>query len=118
MNRMPRNYLIYALLCCVMGLNCLCSKKGGSNNDPDPPDPPGGPAGPDAEFWMTTGSGSALLAKQSTLSFGTIPSSSLNLDIDTTTSMQTVDGFGYTLTGGSAYLINSMSGSEKKCLAE
>jgi glucosylceramidase len=109
---MNRKYLIYPLLCCVIGLNCLCGKKNGSNNGPGPD-----PTGPDAEYWLTTGNGSSLLEKQSAaLAFGTTANSNLNIDVDTTTVMQTIDGFGYTLTGGSAYLINSMNAAEKGIL--
>ena len=114
---MPRNYLIYLLLCCVVGLNCLCSNKSGNNNDPGPGPGPG-PTGPETEFWLTTGNGGgSLLEKQSgSLSFGTTTNNNPYIDVDTTNLMQTVDGFGYTLTGGSAYLINRMSTPEKNAL--
>src|SRR5258705_2230630 len=115
LSRMPNKYLIYPLLCCVIGLNCLCSKK--SSNNPNPGPGPG-PTGPDVEFWLTTANGGgSLLEKQSgVLSFGTAANNNLDINIDTTATMQTVDGFGYTLTGGSAYLINHMNTTEKNAL--
>ena len=57
-----------------------------------------------------------LLQKQSTLSFGNPGNNDPYIDVDTTTVMQTVDGFGYTLTGGSAYLINKMVAVERSNL--
>jgi glucosylceramidase len=108
---MPSKYLIYVLLCCVVGVNCVCSnKKGGS--EPPPP----APSGPDAEFWLTAGSSGPLLEKQATVSFGTTANSFLDVNIDTTTTMQSVDGFGYTMTGASAFLINQMNTAEKNAL--
>ena len=107
---MPRKYLMYVLLCCVIGVNCVCSnKKGGGGQEPPPA------TGPDAESWITGGSG-PYLEKQANISFGTTTNSFLDINIDTTTIMQTVDGFGYTLTGASAYLINQMGTTEKNAL--
>ena len=66
----------------------------------------------DMELWLTKPDQSALLEKQTAvLSFGSITNSYPNMDVDAALSFQTVDGFGYTLTGGSAALINSMSAS-------
>ncbi|HCT24034.1 MAG TPA: glucosylceramidase, partial [Chitinophagaceae bacterium] len=47
------------------------------------------------------------------LSFGTSSNTNPTIDIDTTTQYQTVDGFGYTLTGGSAQLINDMIANDR-----
>ena len=115
---MLSKYFIIPLLCCVIGFNCLCSKKGNSNNGNNNGNGNGsGTNGPTAELWLTTGNGTSLLEKQSTtLSFGTTPSSNPYIDVDTTSVMQTIDGFGYTLTGGSAYLINKMNAPEKSTL--
>jgi glucosylceramidase len=110
---MSRRYFIIPFLCCVIGFNCLCNKKESSNNNDNSP----GTAGPDAELWLTKSDRSTLLEKQTeVLSFGTKANSDPYIDIDTTTVMQTVDGFGYTLTGGSAYLINRMNAAEKSSL--
>src|SRR5690606_12250778 len=38
------------------------------------------------------------------------------IEIDSTQSYQSIDGFGYTLTGGSAYLINKLQASQKDAL--
>ncbi len=68
----------------------------------------------DVDFWLTKGDQSVLLQKQpAVLSFGTTANSNVNIDVDTTQVFQTVDGFGYTLTGGSAYVINHLDATVK-----
>ena len=54
------------------------------------------------------------MQKQSTvLSFGTTSNTNANIDVDTTQLFQTIAGFGYSLTGGSAYVINQLSATDK-----
>ena len=66
--------------------------------------------------WMTTGNKSALLAKQPTLTFASGSNSNPTITVDGTTSYQTIDGFGYTLTGGSAFVINRMPSTARAAL--
>jgi glucosylceramidase len=67
--------------------------------------------------WLTTGDMGSLLQKQSTvLTFDTKTNSYQNIDVDSTTRFQQVDGFGFTLTGGSASLINQLSAVPKASL--
>ena len=64
--------------------------------------------------WLTKNDQSVLLQKQSVvLSFGTNSNSNSNIDIDTTQTFQTIDGFGYTLTGGSAFVFNQLNATDK-----
>ena len=80
-----------------------CKKS--SDTTPAPPviPPPVVPATNDIDFWLTKSDKSVLLQKQSTvLSFGTVANANTNIEADTTVQYQVVDGFGYTLTGGSA----------------
>lgn len=90
-----------------------CSKKSSSSgNRVIPP-----PVTNDVSFWLTTGDQVSLLQKQTTvLSFGTNSNAYPMIDVDSTQTFQTVDGFGFTLTGGSAYVINQMSASGKAAL--
>jgi len=67
---------------------------------------------------LTKGDKSALLQKQADITFGTINNSYPTIDVDSTQSFQTIDGFGYTLTGGSAYVINALGSSEKATLLQ
>lgn len=71
-----------------------------------------------AEVWITTGDQTSLLAKQSgTLNFADVQSSGKPvIEVDETTKYQSIDGFGFTLTGGSATLINRLPAAEKKAL--
>ena len=58
-------------------------------------------------FWLTTGDQTSLFAKQPSLSVGdSKPDAAVLLTVDTTQRYQGIDGFGYALTGGSAWAIN------------
>jgi glucosylceramidase len=61
----------------------------------------------DIQFWTTSGNRAFLFRQSATgLSFGTGTNTVPVIEIDTTQQFQSIDGFGYALTGGSAYLIN------------
>ena len=93
-----------------------CQKK---KSVADPPTPPQTPATNDIEFWLTRANQSVLLKKQTAvLSFSTVPNSHTNIEVDSTITYQAVDGFGYTLTGGSAFLINRLPSGEKQSLLQ
>ena len=99
----------------VVSLYSSCSKDKGGNTPPDPPAPP--PVTNDIEQWITTGDKVSLLQKQTAiLGFGTTANSFSDISIDSNITYQTVDGFGFTLTGGSAELINGMGTTEKNNL--
>lgn len=90
-----------------------CSNKN-SDNPPVNPPPPPPPSTNEVDFWLTKADGSIKLEKQNTiLSFKTPSNSYPSIEIDETSSYQTIDGFGYTLTGGSAEVINSLITSKK-----
>ena len=57
--------------------------------------------------WTTTADQSQLLAPSSDLIFGNIDAKDSSINIDSTIIYQTIDGFGYTLTGGSAMLLST-----------
>lgn len=72
-----------------------------------------------ADFWLTKADQSILLQKQAPpLLFGTVSNAYPFIDVDTTEVFQTIDGFGYTLTGGSAYVINQLSAADKTNLLQ
>jgi glucosylceramidase len=99
---------------------CSCSKTSTGNTPAIPPVPvPPVVATNDIDFWLTTSDQITLLQKQSTtLSFGTTANTNPNIDIDSTQTYQTVDGFGYTLTGGSATLIRQLSAANRAALLQ
>ena len=74
----------------------------------------------DIDCWLTKSDQSALLQKPTkSLVFGTSTNAFPSIDIDSSQVYQTIDGFGFTLTGGSAYVINRMNSAEKaRLLAE
>ncbi len=105
-----RHHFVFALLITgVLVASSACSKGGKETVTPTPPpDTTAGatPANPlDVSFWLTTGNGSALLQKQTTSTSPTTNTFS-TITVDSTQQYQTIDGFGYTVTGGSAYVIN------------
>jgi glucosylceramidase len=68
------------------------------------------------DVWITTGDQSQLLQKGSTLKLGKETPATNTIDIDPSQTYQTVDGFGYALTGGSAVLINRLPATERSSL--
>ena len=80
-----------------------------------PPPPPPGPS--DVAFWLTKGDKSTLMQKQDlSLVFGTVSNRYPFIDVNDAQTFQTIDGFGYTLTGGSAYVINRLASAQKESL--
>lgn len=108
--------IMLVFLVAFSGCNSGCRKKsGGSGNIPV--DPPPGPVVSDIEYWVTKGDQSVLLQKQvAPLSFGTVANANLVIEVDSTQGYQGIDGFGYTLTGGSADLINSLNATTRQAL--
>lgn len=64
-------------------------------------------------FWLTTSDESVLLKRQAAVPFVPGVNSYPVIEIDTTKTFQTMDGFGYTLTGGSAQVMNAMPSDAK-----
>ncbi len=71
----------------------------------------------DVSFWLTEGNPMVLFQRQnSALLFGTNANSNQFIDVDSTQTYQTIDGFGFTLTGGSAHVISQMDAISKASL--
>ncbi len=106
---MTQKQLSRFLLCCASFFALqACGKKISSTNAVVPPADTA--IAGHIDWWLTTGDQSALLQKQAPLAFTNNLNSSPTIRVDTTFVFQTIDGFGYSLTGGSAYLINGLSG--------
>jgi glucosylceramidase len=108
-----KKILTLIIIGCYIASFPACGRKS-SETTVTPPivTPPAGTN--DVAFWLTKGDQSVLLQKQSAvLSFGTTTNTNSNIDVDTTQAFQTVDGFGYTLTGGSAFVINQLNTTAK-----
>src|SRR5579864_1678891 len=93
-----------------------CSRDGSKDNSGDTTSTLTTPTS-DVDFWLTKGDQTVLLQKQNTeLLFGTMANGNPFIDVDSTQTFQTIDGFGFTLTGGSAYVINKMDPNSKAAL--
>lgn len=105
----------FLLLIALALIQVRCGKSG---VDPTPVVPPA-PVTNDVDFWLTKGDQTINLQKQTTvLGFGTTYNMYQNIEVDDTQTFQTVDGFGYTLTGGSAQVINLLSAAKKQELLQ
>ena len=101
----------------LLGLVASC----GSEDSPDPTPPvvvPPVVTGPSqVALWLTTADKSTLFYKSTlSLNFAAPVGQNPTIDVDTTQTFQTIDGFGYTLTGGSAQLLNQMSAPTRAAL--
>lgn len=93
-------------------MGCNKSEKGSGNVPIVPPPPASG-----INYWLTTGDKSNLITLQTTaLDFGTVTNSLPVITVDSTQVYQQVDGFGYTLTSGSAEIINQLGAAERNAL--
>jgi glucosylceramidase len=108
---------LYVLLISLATL-FVCGDCSNKTDDTTPPIVAPTPTN-DMDLWLTKANQSVLLQKQTgVLSFGSTTNSYPYLDVDSSTSYQSIDGFGYTLTGGSAFLINNMPASAKAGLLD
>ncbi|WP_242497127.1 glycoside hydrolase family 30 protein [Flavobacterium petrolei] len=103
----------------VLTLTLLMSKcsPSGDTVDPAPTPTPNPPAAVtnEMDFWLTKGNQSVTLQKQtSVLAFGTTVNNYANIEVDDAKTFQTIDGFGYTLTGGSAQVINQLNSQKRQ----
>lgn len=84
---------------------------------PDTPPPPPVTSKSDVALWLTNPAQGVYFKKQSTaLNFSSSSNYNPTISIDTTQTYQSIDGFGFALTGGSAYLINRLSTSDRDAL--
>lgn len=73
-----------------------------------------------ADVWLTTADQSILFERQQPIQLEPLPEdhSGTIIRIHPETTFQTIDGFGYTLTGGSARLLNEMDPDERRAVLE
>lgn len=97
--------------CIVLWLSLVafsCGKKNGDGGGGGNPPPTPTPTKSDVDFWLTQGDQTVLFKKQIANLVWSAAASTNNIEVDDSQTFQTIDGFGYTLTGGSATLINSL----------
>lgn len=92
-----------ALLCGVVLFPLSCSSVAQNKNG-------------EVQYWFTKGDESIKLQLQTPARFVNTSNNFQNIEIDDTQKFQYIDGFGYTLTGGSVEVINRLSPVKRKAL--
>jgi glucosylceramidase len=102
----------------LLAAGCKKSDDGGAAPTPPTPTTPTTPTGSSqVAMWLTQADQSVLFKRQAaSLRFTATPNSDPTIAVDTTQTYQTMDGFGYTLTGGSAQLMSRMSAASRAAL--
>jgi glucosylceramidase len=113
--------IFMAVVLSMSAIMIACSKKSGATDDGagtgTTPVTPVTPVKSDMAMWLTLADQSQLFSKQNvSLAFNTSANANPTINVDTTQTYQTIDGFGFALTGGSAYLINSLDDTKKTAL--
>ncbi|HEX8023371.1 MAG TPA: glucosylceramidase, partial [Mucilaginibacter sp.] len=94
-----------------------CGKKSTATPTPTPPvvtPPVVTPTKSDVAMWLTTADQVTSFAKQNvSINFGTTAGSGSTININAVTTYQTIDGFGYCLTGGSAMVLNKLTAQKQ-----
>ena len=94
-----------------------CSKKSSGNVQPNTPVTPVTPVKTDVSMWLTTPDRQSLIQKQNiSLLFNNTTNQNTTINVDSTTQYQSIDGFGFALTGGSATLINQLPAAQQSAL--
>ena len=117
---LKRNMFSYTVVYFLFLMSISCCSRGNSA-DPVKPvvvDPPT-PVTNQVDVWLTKTDQSVKLQKQtSILAFTSDANNYQNIDINASQTFQSTDGFGYTLTGGSAEVISQLTTAKKQELLQ
>jgi len=102
----------YAILVLYYIAVFACNNGGSGGNG----DTPQAPAVTTVTSYVTSADHTLLLAKQPALIFGTGVAGDPTITVDTTQTFQQMDGFGFTLTGGSADVIHRLAPARQEAL--
>jgi len=103
-------------LAALVAVNCSSKNTDPTKSVVDPPVVTA-PVKTEVAYWLTMPDQSVLFKKQNVaLNFGTTTNANPVIEVDTAKTYQSIDGFGYTLTGGSATLINGLKADVKDAL--
>ena len=121
MNRQYRfsHYLVQCLSIILIALALIGCAKAKIETQPIPtPTPvPVVNGKSDVAVWLTDPDHITYFAKQNvTLNFSSSSNYNPTIVVDSTQTFQTIDGFGFALTGGSAYLINQLASATRDAL--
>lgn len=104
------NTMTYTLLLSLLLLTASCQEKIITEYEPPQLEDV------DVDFYLTTPDQTSLIAPQENGIFPLTDNDNFTINVSENETFQTMDGFGYSLTGGSATLINNMSSSSKSAL--
>jgi len=99
-------------------LNCSSTSADLTNNENPPTGGGGNNTDDPVQVWLTKGDQSIKLQQQNTAYFTSASNNYSNIDINPSQLFQTIDGFGYTLTGGSVEVINQLNTTKKQELLQ
>ena len=114
-----REQLKYLFTICLAAVLIFIIAACGKKTSPTPVIPvpiidPVKPITSDVAMWLTNPDQSAVFSKQNVaVNFGTAATTGTVINVDPGITYQTIDGFGFTLTGGSAAVINKMGDGPK-----
>lgn len=104
------------MLASLLGGLLSCSNSSDSSSSPQPTPQP---VTNEVDFWLTKADGSVKLQKQNTvLAFASNYNIYSTIEVNSSQTYQSIDGFGFTLTGGSAEVINQLIPSKKQQLLQ
>lgn len=110
------------LLLTLFSTGCSKTKspaQSSSNPPEDSTEMPNPPGESDVQLWLTSADQSALFQKQKVhLLFSNQSNNAPTITVNEAKKYQSIDGFGYTLTGGSASLIYHLPANKRKALIE
>lgn len=111
---------MYKLIIILSLLSLIDCNKSVNKDLPEPKPNPDITLKSDVALWLTSPAQSIYFKKQNiALNFTTSPGNSpMTITVDTTQTYQSIDGFGFALTGGSAYLIGRLSQQKRDALLE
>lgn len=105
---------IFSILVLLCMIGCSKTKKDGQQSTNPPTHDTETFVNTDVMFWLTKADSTIRFKRQNVaLNFGTSAASSTTIFVDSTQTFQTIDGFGFALTGGSAYLINRLPAADR-----
>ncbi|UOB16634.1 glycoside hydrolase family 30 protein [Abyssalbus ytuae] len=109
--------VLIGLAITLVQINCSSSKEDVEDNGSNPN--PSGPVTSDIDFWLSKPDQSVLLSKRSNiLAFGNTTNTFPSIEVNKNQTFQNIDGFGFSLTGGSADAINSLSAGARTTLLQ
>ncbi|PJJ66759.1 glycoside hydrolase family 30 protein [Chryseobacterium geocarposphaerae] len=103
-----------AALCGVALLSFLNCSSADVTGNGDNSGGNGDTSGDPVQMWLTKGDQSVKLQQQSTAYFSGTSNTGTTIEVDASQVFQNIDGFGYTLTGGSVQVINQLNATKKQ----